>query len=76
MLLLNMLAFINEIFFTNKYLVSNIRLVAVRGTRNMTDGKREKESERKKERRNEEREKRKEKKERVKKPHQPFPKTT
>lgn len=73
------LAFINENIFTNKYLVSNIRVVVVRGTRNMIDGKKERkrESERKKKRMNEEREKRKEGKEKgSKKPHLPFPKTT
>lgn len=45
-------AFKNENNFTNKYLVSNIRVVVARETRNMTDGKRvnERVKERRKER--------------------------
>lgn len=33
------LTIINENIFTNKYLVCNVRVVVVRGTRNMTNGK-------------------------------------
>lgn len=71
------LAFINENIFTNKSLVSNVWVVVVRETRNMTNGKTERKRERLKERRNEGKRKKEGKKgERVKKPHLPFPKIT